>query len=507
MEDLAHSQFDLLAGDRVGDVGNGDDFRGNMPWRGVEADRFPDPLAQVVRELGTGAELDEEHDAHVVLPLLADGQAVEHFVDGLHPAIDLGGAHADAAGVERRVGSAGDDHAAVLRDLREVAVMPDAGEALEICGADLLPVRIVPKGNRHGDERGGADELALRSANRIPGVVEHLDGHAEASTLELSRVNRQVRVAPGEAGDDVRPSRDRREADVLLDISVDVFEALLRERRPGGADRAERRQVELLPGFHAFLRQGLQVLCAGPEDGHGLIASEAPQHGGIGMKRVPVVEEEGGAGGEAADEPVPHHPAAGREVENSRIAGDVRVEPELFDVLEERSARAVDDALGHAGGPGGIENVDRMIEGERLEFDLGGVRKEISVENRAGNGGEVRLVGRVGDDHDLLDGREFPENSGDSLQGTELFALEEIAVSGEKDARLNLCETIEDPLDSEVGGTGGPDRAETHGGEHGGYGLGQIGKEGGDPVSLPDAHCSKRGAEARDVGVKLAIRE
>ena len=38
----------------------------------------------------------------------------------------------------------------------------------------------------------------------------------------------------------------------------------------------------------------------------------------------------------------------------------------LFQMLNERAASAVNNALGRAGGPGGIHNIQRMIERQLL---------------------------------------------------------------------------------------------------------------------------------------------
>jgi drug/metabolite transporter (DMT)-like permease len=81
-------------------------------------------------------------------------------------AVDLGGADAHAAGVERGVRAAVDDHAAVRGDLAEVAVAPDVVEALEVGGVVLAAVGVVPEADRHHREGLGAHQLALLAAHR-----------------------------------------------------------------------------------------------------------------------------------------------------------------------------------------------------------------------------------------------------------------------------------------------------------------------------------------------------
>src|SRR5260221_11656295 len=73
---------------------------------------------------------------------------------------------------------------------------------------------------------------------------------------------------------------------------------------------------------------------------------------------------------ERAHEPVPHHPTAGREIENTIMAFDVRLQPVLLEMLQQRAASAVHHALGKAGGAGRIKNVERVIERQPSEGQL-----------------------------------------------------------------------------------------------------------------------------------------
>ncbi len=86
----------------------------------------------------------------------------------------------------------------------------------------------------------------------------------------------------------------------------------------------------------------------------------------VARERRTVVEQQRSAGGEPRRKPVPHHPAAGREKEQPVAGLDVAVQPMLFDVLQQRAARAVDDAFRHARRAGRIEDVERMIERQAL---------------------------------------------------------------------------------------------------------------------------------------------
>ena len=61
------------------------------------------------------AQPDEQHDALVAVPLLADDQALDDLGELLDLAVDLGRADAHAAGIQHGVGAAVDDDAARAR--------------------------------------------------------------------------------------------------------------------------------------------------------------------------------------------------------------------------------------------------------------------------------------------------------------------------------------------------------------------------------------------------------
>jgi hypothetical protein len=75
----------------------------------------------------------------------------------------------------------------------EVAVAPDVVEALEVGGAVLAAVGVVPEADRHHREGLGAHQLALLAAHRAAVVVEHVDRHAQPAALDLAAPHRQHR--------------------------------------------------------------------------------------------------------------------------------------------------------------------------------------------------------------------------------------------------------------------------------------------------------------------------
>ena len=137
-------------------------------WRGLAPERilsliFP---SSVGVERYARRQAHEQHDAHIIVPVLADADRLDDLRQLLDLVVDLGGADPYAARIERRIGAAVDDHAAMPGPFGEIAMAPDIVEALEIGGVVLLAVRIVPEADRHRGEGAGADELALLAARR-----------------------------------------------------------------------------------------------------------------------------------------------------------------------------------------------------------------------------------------------------------------------------------------------------------------------------------------------------
>src|SRR5207237_8230417 len=91
-------------------------------------------------------------------------------------------------------------------------------------------------------------------------------------------------------------------------------------------------------------------------------------------KRWPGVKNDLDPDRQRAEEPVPHHPAAGGVVEDAILALQIRVENELLEMLKQRATGAVHHALRQARRSRGVHDVSRMIEGKTLEAERSRVR-------------------------------------------------------------------------------------------------------------------------------------
>src|SRR5688500_16165649 len=195
VDDVADRQFDHLAALRARHVGDLQDLCRDVARRGVLTDAAADAVLQLVGECRAVAELHEEHDAFVVVPLLADHDAFHDLIELFDLTVDLRGTDANAAGIQDGVGAAVNDHAAVFRELDPVAMAPDARVGPEIGRVVLPAVRVVPEADRHRGERQGADQLPFLADHRASVLVEDLDLHAEGAALNLATPDRSDGIA------------------------------------------------------------------------------------------------------------------------------------------------------------------------------------------------------------------------------------------------------------------------------------------------------------------------
>src|SRR4051812_46095944 len=209
---VAHSELCDLAADRARNVGDRDDLLRKVMRARVRPDLLPDALLELLSQLLAVRQGNEQHNANVEarvrLLILPDDQTLDDLRQLFDLAIDLRGADANAARIERRVAASIDHETIMLGQLRPVAVSPRVRILLEVGGAVLRPVRIVPERNRHAWKRRGAHELTLLSDERGAVVVEYLHLHPESARLKLAAPHGPDRVSKGEARDDIGSAAD-----------------------------------------------------------------------------------------------------------------------------------------------------------------------------------------------------------------------------------------------------------------------------------------------------------
>ncbi len=135
---------------------------------------------------------------------------------------------------------------------------------------------------------------------------------------------------------------------IRLDRLVDEIEIVRRERRAGGAKRAQRRQGMRGCRDEAGLPQRIDVFRRCTEQRHPLVPRYVEQRLWPGMEGRAVKQQQSRAGGKPPDQPVPHHPAQCREVEDAVTRPHIRVQTMLFEMLQHHAAGTMNDAFGRA---------------------------------------------------------------------------------------------------------------------------------------------------------------
>ena len=128
----------------------------------------------------------------------------------------------------------------------------------------------------------------------------------------------------------------------------------------------------------------------------------------------------------------------------------------VLEMLNERAAGTVYDALGHTGGPGGIQDEQRVIEGQLLERNVRGCvpRGEcLQTDGLRHPHGAGPRVGVRNDDH-VLHVRKLLQDFRHVPQGVVFPPLVEITIGGEQYFRCDLTEAMHHTTHTEVRGAG-----------------------------------------------------
>ena len=228
----------------------------------------------------------------------------------------------------------------------------------------------------------------------------------------------------------------------------------------------------------------------------------------VRRERRAVIEQQGGTGGEAGHQPVPHHPAAGGEVIDAVARLHVTMQAVLLEVLQQGPAGTMDDALGHAGGARGVHDVERMIKGQLGKFKIVDVSKGLDeIAQHACVRHRRQLMGlmHIGDDDHALERGQLRDNFPQALQNIDCLAGVVIAVAGHQHLGLGLAEAIEYALNAKIRRSGSEDGANARRRQHRHQGLGHVGHVGRDPVPRHHPLLAQRGREARHRTIELAM--
>ena len=249
--------------------------------------------------------------------------------------------------------------------LGKIAMAPDIGKAGQSkhCGICCRPGRSKIIGMLG---KGAVHQLAFSSRTGWPASFQM----STAMPSPGIAARRDTPAAPGcrgKTGDNIGAARNRRQLHIGLDVAVDIIKAFRHQRRAGGKSPAAHKSWLRAAYCPAWRRR--RVLAEVPKWVPRSRANQSQQLAILG-KRAAVKQQERGFAGQAADQPVPHHPAAGGEVKNRSPGRRSACSRCSFEMLQQRAARAVDNALGLAGGAAGKQDVQRVIERQAGKFNV-----------------------------------------------------------------------------------------------------------------------------------------
>ena len=460
-----------------------------MARAGAFADALLDALSQRVVQPQAVAQHHEQDDAGVAFPLLADGDAVHHFGDGFHLAIDFGSADAHTAGIQRCVRAAMDNHAAVGGYLGEIAMRPDAIELVEIGGAILGLIVIVPEADGCAGKGFRANQLALSAWQRTATFIEYVHRHAQPFALQFAFVHRQPRAAQSETGDEVRAAADGGQRHVCLDIAVDVAKTLVGEWRASGKQSVHGREIVRLAWPCTHLFQGGQILRANAENADPLALGQVEERVGVRMEGRTVVQHDSAARRQAGNQPIPHHPTAGGEEEQVVLALQIHMQHMLFQMLQQRAANAVNDALRFTRRAGRIHDVERMVERS------GCVRRGRLRMPTLGGGDSVLFFAKHGNPQQMADGIDGVKHGARPFANIVALAAVAIAVAGNQHLGGDLTEPIQRPFNAEIRRAGRPDRADACRRQHGDHRFRHVRQPARHAIVFAHAEAQQLGAK------------
>ena len=265
-------------------------------------------------------------------------------------------------------------HVPCAREPHPVALAPDAGVGVEVGGAVARAV-VAPQLHRHRGHRLPDHQLAQLAHDLVPVEVERGRVDGEAAAGDLAAVDRHHRAAGDDPAAHVGAAGAVDQQHVRAELLVDVVVALAGQRRAGRGDQPHAATGRgRARGCSPALRQAIRNAGASP-------MWVAPVSSAIrhceSRRRVAVHHHDRRAHEQRADERVPHHPGGRRELEQPRAGLQVPGQPEVLAVLDEDAAVAVDDRLRQPGRAGAEQDVQRVVERDRLERQLAGLRGQL----------------------------------------------------------------------------------------------------------------------------------
>ena len=257
----------------------------------------------------------------------------------------------------------------------------------------------------------------------------------------------------------------------------------------------------------ACLGNRINIFGRSTEHAHLLPRHQIKHDIAIRKERRTIVQHYGGTTCQPRDQPVPHHPATGREIEQSIVRTQVDMQLLLHEMFEEGSSRSVHNTFRHACRARRVHDVKRMIKRQTLKINLRCIRFKIGNQPGIGIRRQVRLVRNQRHDHGALKRRQTICDCAKFFKRIVSLAVVPVAISAEEHFGRDLAKAVQYALDAEVRRTGRPHGPYGCARQHCCNGLRHVRHEATNPIAGDHPRLFETVGKAGDLGIEFGKTE
>ena len=236
-------------------------------------------------------------------------------------------------------------------------------------------------------------------------------------------------------------------------------------------------------GLQAGAGRSIQPLAVHAQHADAVLIQQVPQGRAIGWKFIARMQHQRRAGGQARCQPIPGHGVGAGVEEDLVLAPQVHVQHQFLQVLDKRATGTVHQQFAGAAIDDGAGEIQRMVEGQGFEFDVGRFERRNEIFEIAGWA------------HDDDSSRRQARGQGQVFR------------RGEDQRRLHRLHCRQRVVLRQVRRAGKPGRADGSRGQHRHQRVGNIRQQCGDTVAGYYTGSAHGRGEHRDAALQLAVAD